>query len=132
MLTWEQADRGWAAGRYRIELVAPYQWVLLEDVAAPDAVRIEPTPLAQARTLSQCKREAELLDTATRVAEVRRRSWGKLILAVLGLVFVPTLAAPWDLFVLVGLMVAAARTVGFLAGSYFARYRYTPGELFYQ
>jgi hypothetical protein len=133
MLTWERANNGWVSGGYRIELVEPYHWVLLEndeEEAAP--VRIEPVPLAEARTLTQCKREAELLDTATRVAELRRRSWGALALAVVAFVFVPTLTPPWDLALMVALLTAVARTAGFLVGTYMARSHATGADLFYQ
>lgn len=132
MLAWEEVDGGWISSGYRIELVRPYHWVLLKDEPAPESVRIEPVPLAEAPTLSLCKREAEQLDAATRVAEVRKRSWGRLVLAILALAFVPTLSPPWDIVFIVAVLVAVSRTVGFLAGTYMARFRYTPGELFYQ
>jgi hypothetical protein len=132
MLTWERSSNGWVSGGYRIELVEPYHWVLLENEEAAGSVRTEPVPLAETRTLTQCKREAELLDTATRLTELRRRSWGKLIIALVALVFVPTLAPPWNLGLLVVLLVTVARSAGFLAGTYMARSHVTNADLFYQ
>jgi hypothetical protein len=132
MLTWEKDRGGWISNGYRIVLVEPYHWVLLEDEPAPAPVRAEQVPLAEARTLTQCKREAELLDAATRVAELRRRSWGKLLLAVLAFGFVPTLTPPWDLALIVILLVTAARTAGFLAGTYLARSHLAAEDRFYQ
>lgn len=132
MLTWNRDNGAWVSSGYRIELVKPCHWVLLKDEPAPSQVRAEPVPLAETRTLSLCKREAELLDAASRVAEVRRRSWGKLVLAVLGFVFVPTLAPPWDFALMLLLLVAAARTGGFLVGTYMARLNLAHRDLFYQ
>ena len=132
MLTWTRDHNGWVSNGYRIELVEPYHWVLLDNEPAPLTVRTEPIPLAETRTLTQCKREAELLDTATRVAEIRRRSWGKLILAVLCFVFVPTLAPPWDFVLIVALLTAVTRTAGFLAGTYLARSHMSAHDRFYR
>lgn len=132
MFTWKQDNDGWVANGYRIELVKPGHWVLLKDEPATAAVRIEPIPLAETHTLTLCKREAELMDTASRVAEARRRSWGKLVLAVLAFALVPTLAPPWNLVLTITLLTAAARTVGFLLGTYMARSHVKAGELFYQ
>lgn len=132
MLTWERNSNGWVSGGYRIELIEPYHWVLLQNEVETAAVRTEPVPLAETRTLTQCKREAELLDTATRLAEVRRRSWGKLVLALVAFMFVPTLAAPWNLALMVALLTAVARSAGFLAGTYLARSHTTNADIFYQ
>ena len=132
MLTWTRDRDGWVSNGYRIELVEPHHWVLLENEPAAASVRHEPVPLAESRTLTQCKREAELLDSATRVAELRKRSWSKLALAAVCFVCVPTMAAPWNLFLTVVLLVAVARTAGFLAGTYLARTHITVRDLFYQ
>ncbi len=132
MLAWTRDRDAWVSNGYRIELVKPHHWVLLENEPETASVRHEPVPLAESRTLTQCKREAELLDSATRVAELRKRSWSKLALAAVCFVFVPTLAAPWNLALTVVLLVAVARTAGFLAGTYLARTHITVRDLFYQ
>ena len=132
MLTWERERNGWVSNGYRIELVEPYHWVLLENEPEVAPVRAEPVPLAETRTLTQCKREAELIDTANRVGELRRRSWGRLIMAVVALMFVPTLAPPWNLVLMLVLLITAARAGGFLAGTYMARSYVSARDLFYQ
>ena len=132
MLTWEQDRTGWVSNGYRIELVEPYRWVLLRNEPATTAVRAALAQLAETRTLTQCKREAEKLDAAGRLAQLRRRLWGQLILALVAFATVPTLAPPWDLAMVLILLAVAARAVGFLAGIYLARSHVTGHDLFYQ
>ena len=84
------------------------------------AVRVESMLLAETRTLTECKRAAELLDAAGRVAVARRRRRGRLIITLTAFAFVPSLAPPRDLILFLVLLVGAAGSIGFLAGTYVA------------
>lgn len=119
MLTWKQEGAGWVSNGYRIELLKPCHWVLLKDEPAQvGPVQVEPIPLAETHTLTQCKRKAELLETAGYVARVRRRRWAELFVALPAFALVPTTASPWLFLVL---LVVVTRAIGFLAGTYMAR-----------
>ena len=132
MLKWRRDEQGWAANGYRIRLAAPYRWELLDSTAVDAAVITERTPLAVTKTLTQCKREAELLDAATRIGELRRRYWGVLFMALAGFMFVPTLAPPSDLVAALVLLALTCRAIGFLAGTYLARLHISVEDFFYQ
>lgn len=132
MLSWIQDEDGWVANGYRIRLVRPFHWDLLDDITPTGAVFAEPTPLATTRTLSACKREAELLETASRANEIRRRSWGLLVLALTGFFFVPSFNPPAALVAFLTLLAVASRAAGLIAGSYMARSHLTADNLFYQ
>mgnify|MGYP001823608507 FL=1 len=132
MLTWKRDRNAWVSNGYRIELLAPHHWVLLRDEPTTAAVQPEPIPLAETRTLTLAKREAELLDAAGRVTEGRRRAWGRLLFAIVSFGLIPSLAPPWDLAVLTVLLVVVARGIGFLAGTYLARSYVTVRDLFYK
>ena len=132
MLSWKRDTEGWAANGYRIRLVAPYRWELLDSSTAEAPILTEDTPLATTRTLTQCKREAELLEAATRLSEIRRRNFGLLILARAGFTFVPSLSPPNDLIAVIVLLTLAVRAIGYLAGSYMARSYVSVHDVFYQ
>lgn len=115
MLTWKQERAGWVSNGYRIELLEPCHWVLLKN----EPVQVEPIPLAETPTLTQCKRQAELLDKARRLTRIRRRLWAELIVALLAFALLPIgMAPPWLFLVL---LVVATRAIGLLAGTYMAR-----------
>jgi len=116
MLTWKQERNVWVSNGYRIELLEPCHWVLLKN----EPVQVEPIPLAETHTLKQCKRKADLLDKARRLARVRRRLWAQLIVALPAFALVPSLG-PWGLIFFLVLLVVATRAIGFLAGTYMAR-----------
>lgn len=81
LLSWTQQSDGWHANGYRIVLEAPRRWILTEEapesMAALDSaigyVSTPTEPLAQARTLTEAKREAELFDLAKHRAALRSR-----------------------------------------------------------
>lgn len=131
MLTWKQEHNGWVANGYRIELSEPYHWVLLRNEPRSAPVQVEPIPLAETRTLTQCKREAELLNAAGRLARIRRRLWGQLIMALMAFAFLPSMPPPWDLVLFLVLLIVAARAIGFLAGTYMARSHVAVRDLSY-
>ena len=132
MLVWRQEHSGWVSNGYRIELLEPYRWVLLKNEPMSEAVQAEPIALAETRTLTQCKREAELHDAADRLGLARRRRWGQLIMAAVAFVLVPIMPSPLDLVLFLGLLAIAAGAVGFLAGTYMARSHVAARDLSYQ
>jgi hypothetical protein len=115
MLTWRQERDGWVSNGYRIELLKPSHWALLKN----EPVLVEPIPLAETHTLTQCKRKAELLDKARRLTRVRRRLWAELIVTLVAFTLVPIGMAPPLVFLV--LLVVATRAIGLLAGTYSAR-----------
>jgi len=118
MLTWKQGRDGWVSNGYRIELLEPCHWVLLKNEPA-QPVQVEPIPLAETHTLTQCKRKADLLDKARRLTRIRRRLWAELIVTLVAFALVPIgMAPPWVFLVL---LVVATRAIGLLAGTYSAR-----------
>lgn len=122
MLTWKQERDGWVSNGYRIELLQPCHWVLLKNEPVQVApVQVEPIPLAETRTLTQCKRRAELLEKARHLTRVRRRLWAELAVALLAFALVPGMAAPGGPILFLVLLVVATRAIGFLAGTYMAR-----------
>ena len=85
MLTWTERDDGWYSNGFRIELRAPFQWALVDvNAEVPQvAVSTQAEPLAVARTLSLCKREAEQLAAAAELSVLRRRHTQRLLIAAL-------------------------------------------------
>ena len=73
MLSWTKGPDGWYSNGFRIELAEPFRWLLVEVDHQKAQVRIEQQPLAVARSLTECKREAELLAAARQRAELRRK-----------------------------------------------------------
>lgn len=132
MLHWTRDDDGWRSNGYLIELVAPHHWELRDATNADGPVLVERQPLATARTLTRCKREAELLEIAGRIAEVRKRHWGLLVLSLVGFMFVPSFAPPSDLVAVLVLLATTTRAIGYLAGSYMAGSHVSVDDLFYQ
>ena len=129
MLTWKQEHNGWVSNGYRIELLEPYHWVLLDNEPGSAPVQVAKIPLAETRTLTECKREAERRDAAARLALVRHRLWGQLIIALMAFAFLPSITPPWDLIFFLALLAIAARAIGFLAGTYMARSHVTVHDL---
>ncbi len=124
MLTWDRDRNGYVSNGFRIELLEPCRWALFENEAAD----IEPIPLAETETLTQCKRKAELVDRDRRVARVRRRMWAELAVALPAFALVP-MVGPWGPAVFLVLLVIATRSIGFLAGTYLAQSHLVVGHL---
>jgi hypothetical protein len=121
MLTWTQERTGWVSNGYRIELLEPRHWVLLRNESRQvEAVPADLVPLAETRTLTECKRKAEILDAADRLRRVRRYLWAELIVALPAFALVSKLG-PWGPAVFLVLLAIAAHAIGFLAGTYMAR-----------
>ena len=121
MLTWTRECDSWVSNGYRIELLEPYHWVLLRnDPGRADAQQPDREPLAETRTLSLCKRQAEVLDAASRLTRARRPLWAQLIIGLPAFALVPEMG-PWGLVYSLALLVVVTRAIGFLAGTYMAR-----------
>lgn len=132
MLTWTQRADGWYSNGFRIELAAPFRWLLLDSEHTPAVVGPEVTPLAVARTLTECKREAELLTAARQRAEVRRRHIVTLlmVLAAAPMLFVGSANTK----IVVGAIVAflAVRSVSVILGTLLPQAFGEQHEVFYQ
>ena len=83
MLDWTECSEGWRSDGFRIVLAEPFRWLLLDEENQPDqsAVSVGWEPLAVARSLTEAKREAELIASARARAEVRKRHFLTLLLA---------------------------------------------------
>ncbi len=133
MLAWTQRSDGWHANGFLIRLVEPFCWVLLEDRVEPEAtVHDAVEPLATARTLTECKREAELLVTARHRSSMRKRLIARILLALCALPLSGGLAAPWDLLVATLLGGVALGSAVTLAATFFTEAKWSYDELFYQ
>lgn len=79
--------------------------------------------------MAQCKRETEHLDAAGRLAQIRRRLWGQLIMALVAFAYVPSMPPPWGLVLILVVLIVATHAIGFLAGTYVARSHVTVRDL---
>jgi hypothetical protein len=132
MLTWTQGQNAWHAAGYRIELVAPYRWILVDDSEQSPQVSVAQQPLARARTLTECKREAELLVAAQRRAELRRRHLSRLGLMLAAAVLLVGSSSIQNVVVLFALSLLAARSLGVILGTVVERSWGASHEVFYQ
>lgn len=134
MLTWTERADGWYANGYRIELAGPFRWLLLDANRSHDvgAVRLEEHPLAVARSFTECKREAELLE-ARRRKHLQQRQHIILLLLILGATPLALGASSFGNGMIVVLAIAlATRSVMFLLGSVLPRAFGEQHQVFYQ
>ncbi|MDJ0665040.1 MAG: hypothetical protein QNJ75_10785 [Acidimicrobiia bacterium] len=137
MLTWTQRPDGWYANGYVIRLVAPFCWILTE-VSAEDApstmqaVSIPIEPLATSRTLTEAKREAELIEAAHVRSAFYRRHMVFFLIACSVAVLVAGAAAPWGLIMTVAAGAVALGVLSRMAGHAFARSPFHRHQIFYQ
>ncbi len=132
MLTWTEHPDGWRANGFTIRLVEPFRWVLTRTEVDGGSVRVPPEPLAVGRTLTECKREAELLVGASKRSGLRRRWAVQGMVALAALVFATDLSVPWDIVIVSSLGVFALRCVSLIAGSFYAGHNYSYRDFFYQ
>ena len=132
MLTWRQEGDGWHANGYTITLAEPFRWILTK--AEPDSgpVSIPVAPLATGRTLTECKREAELLAASERRGRLRRRWAAQAGIAGSGIVFVAGTAPPWNVLLVTCLLTFVLRCLALIAGTLIAGREYTSRDNFYQ
>jgi hypothetical protein len=132
LLTWTEQAGAWQADGFRIELAAPLRWLLLDNDREIRSVGLEEAPLAVARTLSECKREAELLAAARQRSDLRRKH---MVLLLLMLASLPMLLGPsFTQNALLVLIVAtvAARSLGVITGTILWRWSHPDLDVFYQ
>jgi hypothetical protein len=134
MLVWTECPEGWRADGFRIVLAEPFRWLLIDDDEPPteSAVRVGGEPLAVARSLTEAKREAELIALARARSAVRRRHLLTLLIsASVVLMFIGApLAGNGVLLVIAGSV--AARSTMFLLGTLVPDVLSTRHNVFYQ
>jgi hypothetical protein len=132
VLAWTQQTDGWHADGFLIELSAPRRWLLLDSDRLVQSVSIEERPLAVARTLTECKREAELLAAARRRADLRRKHTALLLLMLAALPILVGSSFPQNALVVVTFATLATRSLGVVVGTILWRWTRGGGEVFYQ
>jgi hypothetical protein len=118
----------------KIVLAEPFRWLIIDEDAPPveSAVSIAREPLAVARSLTEAKREAELIASARARSKVRRRHLLTLLIsssAALMVVGAP-FAGSGLLLVIAGSV--AARSTLFLLGTLMPATLRGQHEVFYQ
>ena len=133
MLLWiEQAD-GWHAEGFRIHLAAPFRWLLFEvDNEAPGSVLYERKPLAVGHSLTECKREAELLHAKRRRRHIQRREIITLLLVLSCAPLLIGYSANSNGVVVLSALAIGVRSVAVLLGSLLPQTLGERHELFYQ
>jgi hypothetical protein len=132
MLSWTQRSDGWYANDFRIALAAPHRWLLLDADRDAPAVGLEEQPLAVARSLAECKREAELLVAKRRRVILQRRQLLTVLLVIAGTpLLLGTSSIGNGAIVLVALALAT-RSVTVLLGTLMPHALGEQHEVFYQ
>lgn len=133
MLSWTQRSDGWYSNGFRIELAGPFRWLLLEGEPDTSSVSLGPRPLAVARSLTECKREAELVVSARARAEVQRRHFAILLLTVAATILLVGSVSS-NTAVVVGIVgiCLATRSVLTLLGTLLPTFLGQQHEVFYQ
>lgn len=132
MLSWTQRDDGWYADGFRIELRAPFHWVLVDlDADEPARVSTDLEPLAVEKTLSECKREAEILVSARHRSALRRKHLRILLLVVAGSVLLLGQTPTTNVLVVLLAGFIVARSLGVIVGSFTPNILGAPHEVFY-
>ena len=137
MLTWTQRPDGWYANGYVIRLVAPFCWILTEVPAEETPSEIGPVsipiePLATSRTLTEAKREAEMIEAAHMRSAFYRRHAALFLIACSVAVLVIGAAAPWGFIMTVAASAVALGALSRMAGYAFGRSPYRRHQIFYQ
>lgn len=134
MLLWTECPEGWCADGFRIVLTEPFRWLLVDVETPPtqSAVSVGLEPLAVARSLTEAKREAELIVSARARSEIRRRHLMTVLMSAsvaLMLVGAPFAGNGW-LLLIAGSV--AARSTMFLLGTLVPDVLSARHEVFYQ
>jgi hypothetical protein len=134
MLTWKECSEGWCTDGFKIVLDKPVRWLLIDEESPPmeSAVSVGYEPLAVARSLTEAKREAELIVSARARSEARRRHvLTVLISASVALMLVGAPFAGSGLLLAIAGSVAARSTM-FLLGTLIPSTLSSRHQLFYQ
>ena len=132
MLEWTQHPDGWHSNGFRIELAEPYRWVLVDAGERPVAVGQREEPLAVTRSLTECKREAELLAAKRRRHDVQRRQIMTVLIALCSTPFLLGSSSTVDAVIVLVALVLATRSVAILLGTLAPRALGEQHEVFYQ
>jgi hypothetical protein len=132
MLNWTQRSDGWYANGLRIELAAPFRWLLLDSGREIPAVGLGQEPLAVARSLTECKREAELLVAKRRRADRQRRHIMTLLLVVAGTPLLLGVPSNTNVVIFLIALVLATRSTIALLSSLMPSALGEQHEVFYQ
>lgn len=132
MTTWTERPDGLHSDGLRIVLAAPFQWLLFDDERPAAAVGIPEQPLAVARSLTECKREAELVIARRHRAALRQRHMVILLLVIAGSFLM--LGPSWTVnaFVVLLALGLGARSIGVLVGTVLPGAFREHHEVFYQ
>jgi hypothetical protein len=106
--------------------------LLLDDDREVLPVGPEEQPLAVARTLSECKREAELLAAAHNRAELRKRHLAYLVLSPCAAILLIGSSAVLNVLIVATLATLATRSLGVIAGTVLWRSVGSWDDVFYQ
>ena len=132
MLSWTERASGWHSNGFRIELAEPHRWVLVDSEEEPAVVGQPTRPLAVTRTLTECKREAELLAAKRRRRDVQRH---QVMILILALAVTPLLLGSSSNINGLGVLVAvcvSTRSVTILLGTVAPQALGEQHEVFYQ
>ncbi len=132
MLTWTQRPDGWYSDGLRIELAAPSRWLLLDNEGSVAPVAIPEQPLAVARSLTECKREAELLMARRRRSDTRRHHVMTLLLVVTATLLLLGPSGNVNAVIVIVAMALGTRSVTILLGTLLPKALGEQHEVFYQ
>ena len=132
MLAWTQRSDGWHSNGFRIELAEPYRWVLVDAGERPVAAGQLREPLAITRSLTECKREAELLAAKRRRHDVQHRQIRTLLIALSSTPFLLGSSSDVNATIVLVALVVAARSLLILLGTLMPRSLREYHEVFYQ
>jgi hypothetical protein len=134
MLQWVNDSDGWRSNGFLIRQGGPSRWLLLETAIVDESclVNVIPEPLTVTTTLSNAKREAELLATSRQSADQRRSSVLQLLASGAGVVMVLGFGEPWNMFLSFALTGTALHAAAKLLSSWIDHWAGDPGDLFYQ
>jgi hypothetical protein len=130
-MTWTERDGGWYSNGYRIERAAPFRWVLLAN-EPESSVSLTPDPLAIERTLSECKREAELLRAARARAELLRRNVVRLAIVLACTLLLLGASDAQNLLVVLIATILSLRSIAEIIATVFWRHSNPLNDLIYQ
>ena len=132
MLSWTQESDGWHSNGFRIELAEPHRWLLLDKKEQIPSVRQAEQPLAVTRSLTECKREAELVMGKRRRFEVQRRQIMILLLVLAVTTLVVGTPSDANGVIVVLAVVVATRSLTVLLGTFAPTALGERHEVFYQ
>lgn len=132
MLSWTQRSDGWYSNGFRIALAGPHRWLLLEAKRDTPGVGLEEQALAVARSLTECKREAELVAAKHRRGDIQRRNIATLLLVLASTPLLLGNSSLADGVIILVALGLATRSITVLLGTLMPRALGEQHEVFYQ